>query len=206
MIFGTLAIFAAGVYASRFRPLFVRKLRPNCLLTRYPIVFVHGASSPFYFGRYWNQIPKYLHEHGFEIIEWKIGVRDSISREVCFRESIRKLSVKYPKAHFFVTPNDHRTFRQVFKDINEKYNLMTPNDVQMNDSKSWASPYFYFIEYPHKLWLKAFGHNLDFTLFKLGNSFKVKSTLDAYLDHCIQIAEHDFQEGQHCTPTSEHQL
>lgn len=42
-------------------------LVPNCLLTRYPICFVHGRPSPFYFSRYWNAVPRYLSEHGYEV-------------------------------------------------------------------------------------------------------------------------------------------
>ena len=42
-------------------------LVPNCLLTRYPIVFVTGRRSAFYFVNYWNQIPAYLAEHGYEV-------------------------------------------------------------------------------------------------------------------------------------------
>lgn len=35
-------------------------LVPNCLLTRYPILF---------FGGPWNESPRYLRAHGYEIIE-----------------------------------------------------------------------------------------------------------------------------------------
>ncbi len=43
------------------------ELIPNCLLTRFPIVFVRGRQSPFYFLRYWNTVPQYLRNHGYEI-------------------------------------------------------------------------------------------------------------------------------------------
>lgn len=42
-------------------------LRPNCLITRYPITFLSGKQSPFYFGKYWNNLPEYLAEHGYEV-------------------------------------------------------------------------------------------------------------------------------------------
>lgn len=44
-------------------------LHPNCLLTRFPIVFIGGAESRFYNGRYWNFIPKALKDHGYEVFE-----------------------------------------------------------------------------------------------------------------------------------------
>jgi hypothetical protein len=44
------------------------ELRPNCLLTRYPIAFLSGRRSPFRALNYWNDIPGYLREHGYEVI------------------------------------------------------------------------------------------------------------------------------------------
>jgi hypothetical protein len=44
------------------------ELRPNCLLTRYPIVFVGGPRSLFRPFDHWNSIPAFLREHGYEVI------------------------------------------------------------------------------------------------------------------------------------------
>lgn len=53
------------------------ELIPNQLLTRKPVVFLSGDRSIFYFTRYWNQIPSFLTEHGFEVykapLPWKKG-------------------------------------------------------------------------------------------------------------------------------------
>lgn len=53
------------------------ELKPNCLLTRYPLVFLTGRRSIFYFRNYWNQIPNFLAEHGYEVeileLPWKNG-------------------------------------------------------------------------------------------------------------------------------------
>jgi hypothetical protein len=50
-------------------------LRPNCLLTRYPICFVHGLKSVFNLANYWHGIPKYLKKHGYEIYDFKLPWR-----------------------------------------------------------------------------------------------------------------------------------
>ena len=44
------------------------ELRPNCLLTRYPIAFLSGRRSVFRLLDYWNDVPAYLHEHGYEVL------------------------------------------------------------------------------------------------------------------------------------------
>ena len=43
------------------------ELKPNCLLTRWPILFVTGHRSLFYFSKYWNHYPSFLSEHGYEV-------------------------------------------------------------------------------------------------------------------------------------------
>lgn len=43
------------------------ELKPNCLLTRKPVVFLTGPRSIFYFRKYWNAYPEILAEHGYEV-------------------------------------------------------------------------------------------------------------------------------------------
>lgn len=42
-------------------------LRENCLLTRFPFLFVAGKKSIFYFMNYWNSLPECLAQHGYEV-------------------------------------------------------------------------------------------------------------------------------------------
>ena len=50
--------------AQRFGSL---ELKPNCLLTRYPIVFLSGPRTVFRLFDHWNSVPLYLREHGYEV-------------------------------------------------------------------------------------------------------------------------------------------
>lgn len=43
------------------------ELTPNCLLTRWPLLFLTGPRSFFYFNRYWNLYTVFLAEHGYEV-------------------------------------------------------------------------------------------------------------------------------------------
>ncbi len=62
-------IVAAAILANkaRSRQEWTFELKPNCLLTRYPLLFVTGPRSLFYFSNYWNQYPVVLAEHGYEV-------------------------------------------------------------------------------------------------------------------------------------------
>ena len=77
-VFFLIVLFSARGYVSasrtrRFREL---ELKPNCLLTRYPLVFITKQKSLFdglsiwrgLFRDDWNDIPKYLREHGYEVL------------------------------------------------------------------------------------------------------------------------------------------
>ena len=56
------------VHNHRRRRLQELELRPNCLLTRFPILLIAGQRSIFRPFHYWNEIPDYLREHGYEVI------------------------------------------------------------------------------------------------------------------------------------------
>jgi hypothetical protein len=57
-------IFERRLRAKRFQML---ELKPNCLLTRYPIVFLSGPRTVFRLFDHWNSVPLYLREHGYEV-------------------------------------------------------------------------------------------------------------------------------------------
>jgi hypothetical protein len=82
-----LAIFASvllqkHVHQSRRASLKNLELRPNCLLTRYPLAFLAGPRSLFHSGEHWNEIPSYLREHGYEVIELQPSARGDRLAEV----------------------------------------------------------------------------------------------------------------------------
>lgn len=74
------------------------KLMPNCLMTQAPLVFVTGWRSPFYFLKYWNNIPHYLREHGYEVIELELPWRNSLLRAKelsTFLEASQRAELKF---------------------------------------------------------------------------------------------------------------
>jgi hypothetical protein len=65
-LIGSLAfqVFERRTRARRFRSLV---LKPNCLLTRHPIVFLAGPRTVFRLFDHWNSVPLYLREHGYDV-------------------------------------------------------------------------------------------------------------------------------------------
>lgn len=56
------------------------ELKPNCLLTRWPLLFVSGRKSLFYFQNYWNTVPSYLAQHGYEVFNLELPWRSRNKR------------------------------------------------------------------------------------------------------------------------------
>ncbi|KYG64904.1 hypothetical protein AZI86_11945 [Bdellovibrio bacteriovorus] len=73
-------------------------LKPNCLLTRWPVVFVTGPRSLFYFRRYWNLYPIFLAEHGYEVFTVHLPWRSSAARRKYMQAFLEKHKNK--KYHF----------------------------------------------------------------------------------------------------------
>jgi hypothetical protein len=66
LIFASISfqIWQRRIRASRFQGLV---LKPNCLLTRYPIAFLSGPRTVFRLFDHWNDVPLFLREHGYEV-------------------------------------------------------------------------------------------------------------------------------------------
>lgn len=74
-------------------------LTPNLLMTRYPLVFVHGPKSLFHFYDYWNGLPKFMFEHGYETYEWDLPWKNTTSR---VQALVQNLSAMDGSAHFIL--------------------------------------------------------------------------------------------------------
>lgn len=80
-------------------------LKPNCLMTRYPLIFIPGKFSFFYCLKYWNNIPYYLKEHGYEATEAKLNWLAFFSRRKSLLNLINKLSKQHKKIHLVFAPS-----------------------------------------------------------------------------------------------------
>jgi len=79
------------------------ELKPNCLLTRKPVVFLTGPRSIFYFRKFWNGYPEILAEHGYEVFTLPLPWRrpERASRMTDFLKKQSELRKTY---HFIIDP------------------------------------------------------------------------------------------------------
>lgn len=129
------------------------QLKPNCLLTRYPLVFVPGPRSIFFFKKYYFKAPSYLAEHGYDVFElhlpWKKNRRDALTRALeSFQKNHKQIHLvlhpqieiefsdilkKYPHVILSVTHYKTETTRKSYQHLSKLHNLMTPYTVEIEE-------------------------------------------------------------------------
>lgn len=102
-----LAVFSNRARARKEIPF---DLHPNCLLTRWPLLFVTGPRSFFYFDTYWNGYTSYLAEHGYEVFKLQLPWNKSEFRKKRFLEFITQQENLGRKFHLFI---DSPTFAEL---------------------------------------------------------------------------------------------
>jgi len=79
-------------------------LKPNCLLTRWPVLFVTGPRSLFYFSSYWNIYSSYLAEHGYETFTLHLPWSNLEARRKRFEEFLKIQEQSGKRFHLFMDP------------------------------------------------------------------------------------------------------
>lgn len=117
-VFSALAVliisFAILTNLYRERRRYEVRLKPNCLLTRHPIVFVTGPRSLFYFRKYWNAYPEVLAEHGYEVFTLHLPWSGE-QRRLRMKEFLDQSNKNLKKHHFICDEVTYQELLPLFK-------------------------------------------------------------------------------------------
>jgi hypothetical protein len=137
--FGALAVFANR---SRSALNIDFELEPNCLLTRWPLLFISGPRSLFYFTSYWNLYPSYLAEHGYEVFKLSLPWKNSTARKDYLRQFIQAQEQQGGKFHLIVDEYSMHEFSDVLKNSPSEclisLTVVSDRKSQQRDSSSLA--------------------------------------------------------------------
>jgi hypothetical protein len=192
--FGLLMLSSWQWNKSRTEKIFSFTLFPNCLLTRHPVVFVDGKKSVFYFGKFWNFIPDYIADHGYEVIDLTLPWRNSASRLSEIENFLQVLSAEKMACHFFIDPSSDIDFRQAAKKFPEAVRSITlATDLDFtNEQASGGTPFFLWL---HQMLLGK-KESTPARVLGLDPSLEPKICGKIYLKHCVQLAEQDLQQDK----------
>jgi len=104
-------------------------LKPNCLLTRKPVVFITGPRSIFYFRKYWNAYPEILAEHGYEVFTLALPWRGQ-ERSQCLQMYLEKQAARGLKYHFICDRYTSEELRNLFEKSSSVASLTILEDQQ----------------------------------------------------------------------------
>ncbi len=104
---------------ARLKKSFKIKLQTNCLMTKYPIVFISSVPSVFYFGNYWNYIPEILTEHGYDVIELNFKNKKDLLTNL--QSNIKALKAHYTNVHII---GDFSIKKLLQKKLNNRQTLL----------------------------------------------------------------------------------
>lgn len=135
----TVILLFVGINLRRSTPSkYQGDLAPNCLISKYPVVFVSGKKSLVYFLNYWNLLPSFLAEHGYEIYNLSLPWKNSQQRQYHITSQLLQIP---QKAHIVA---DGPTTQEICKllnnsEVSEKIESLTslvPPKVDVYDSKT----------------------------------------------------------------------
>lgn len=187
---GLLILFALALHNwKRSRVRETSDLQPNRLLTRYPLVFLSGKRSLFYFMTYWNQIPSYLANHGYEVflkpLPWS---KDELRLEK-IHQFLEYKSQQNKPLHLII---DSSSQSQVESLLNQHSYPCVRSLSLIQSPTPIPNPLFW------KIHLLVTGQNPKQSIHSLG--FQLSDSLKTqFLDRCQFLAERDLIQGDRST-------
>jgi hypothetical protein len=168
-------------------------LRPNCLLTRRPLVFLTGPRSVFYYQTPWQKAYYYLTEHGYQAQIVKLPFQKISDRIQYTRNVLRQLE----NSHIFCDQITYQQLSEALTDLKDStLTVFADQNFESSDKNLYkfqtTETGFSLSYFLHQKYLQFKGLSTPSYGELLQNpSAKTYSKL---LDHCIQLAELDFYE------------
>jgi hypothetical protein len=113
------------------------QLKPNCLLTRHPVVFLTGPRSLFYHRKYWNTFPALLAEHGYEVFTLSLPWKGA-ARKRKMQQFLQDQNQHNKRFHFVLDTATQTELADVLKDASAVLSQTNPADF-FKDTKAPAA-------------------------------------------------------------------
>ncbi|GIL17777.1 MAG: hypothetical protein BroJett040_15280 [Oligoflexia bacterium] len=194
----------------RSRPLKQVELRPNCLLTKAPLLFVSGKKSLFYFLSYWNHLPQILAEHGYEVYHLNLPWKNSTLRQEKLDFFLRTQAQSF---HLFIDPSTETELKNLISQRHyptiQSITLVTDHQstlIQTNNSlRPTAHPIEEIILHPtkkssllwkvHQAWIKSKAFPQQ--IVGWSGADQIHHIRNLFLERVIFLAERDITKDLH---------
>ena len=156
-------------------------LRPNCLLTRYPLVFVTGPRSLFHHEKLGGLLQDFTAAHGYMVRSPAMPFRSSMLRRLYLDRWLRQQAEGC--FHFILGENTHKEFADLWLSYTDSTFTIVPRDLLQIAGQE---PLKYRL---HRYFCRTMGTRADPYEQILPDTSP--EFYDRFLDHCIELAEND---------------
>lgn len=164
-------------------------LRPNCLLTKSPLVFVPGPRSLFHYQNSYGMLPRFLFEHGYVTSTLSLPFRGSNARKAAFK---KWLSLSAGKLHLIMD-------QLVYDELKAELSTQRIQSITVISSieSELSCETFKITEKPLTTANYALHRILNWVLQTETPPFERtflrfnQLTYDRFLDHCVKLAENE---------------
>lgn len=153
-------------------------------MTKYPIVFVTGLRSLFFYERLGSELQDYVAAHGYVVLSPPMPFKSKSQRQLILEKWL--LLRKEKHFHFILSEQSFNELSEVFKNYPHSTFTKVPADLKKYPHKKISTPFKYWL---HILYLKILGYKAD----KFEQTLPDKSTefYNGFLDHCVELAENE---------------
>lgn len=156
-------------------------LRPNCLMTKYPLVFITGIRSLFFYEKLGGDLQDYIAAHGYVVLNPVLPFRSRKLRELSLKKWLS--SEKNKRFHFILSQDTYQEFKAVFNQYTDSSFTITDH---FNKPLSTYEPLYFKL---HRLFCRLQGYRPGTYSSTLSN--KTTEFYERFLDHCIELAENE---------------
>lgn len=160
-------------------------LRPNCLLTRKPLVFVNGARSLFYYEKLGGFLQDYLRAHGYQVLNPVMPFRGP-ARVLALKSWLSQQSDK--AFHFIVSSATDREMHTLLTE--NPQNTITRLDEWVENAPTQDRPTAGFAYGIHRIFCRMNGAEAD-PYFESAWTNRDAALYNRFLDRCVELAEND---------------
>jgi hypothetical protein len=166
------------------------KLRPNCLITRRPLVFITPPRSLFWYKNPWQHITHILYEHGYKVSVFQLPFQKISDQKKIFSRNKDQLQ----NSHVFLDTVTYQNLKAELSELTDstltvitdaedlKLTTFQFNTCYKNKSLSY---------YVHQFWCKTLGLKTPPADQVFENC--PEKIWHKFLDHCIHLAEIDLE-------------
>ena len=157
-------------------------LRPNCLLTRYPLVFINGVRSLFFYQQLAFELQDYVAEHGYMVLRPSLSFRDKTLRKQQLQNWLKQQ--KHEHFHFIMSSHTRNEFAVPLETYPNSSLTLTSDFMNMSATSEIPIPLSYRL---HQLFCSLMGAKTE-SYSELLNS-PGPLLRERFLVHCVELAE-----------------